>query len=482
MKKSITKNFIYNLIKTLCSVIFPIITFAYTSRVIGVDGIGKINFARSFVMYFSMIAMLGINQYGTREAAKVRDNRKELSKFTKEILCINSITTIIALFLFCICMLSSEVLRQYRTLLLINSISVILQGLGMEWLYQALEEYKYISIRAIIFQVLSLIFMFVFVKRKEDVIPYAIINVFSAYGSLLINFFHARKYIDLKNIKRINLRKHVTSMLWLFAMAVSVELYTVLDTTMLGFLEGDTAVGLYTAAIKVNRIVNSVITALGVVLIPRLSYYIGNNEEKKFNILVNKGYNYVFMLSIPASIGLFLLSDDIIVMFSGSDFISAGFTMRIMTAIVILIPFSVMTNNQTLVPLGKERLIFFSTMMGAISNIISNSILIPRFGENGAAVGTVIAEGVVAIICFINAIRFFDMRGIFRLYYQYWIAALPIVGIVWVSKFLPVNRIIFVGLTVMLSAIWYVLALWLFKNEYFIDAINKIIRKRIHNA
>ena len=402
-KKSLAENYIFNLIKTLSSVLFPLITFAYSSRVLGVDGVGQVNFAKSFITYFSMIAMLGINQYGTREAAKVRDDKEKLSKFAQEILCINFITTVIAYFILFAVIHTVPTLKNYTLLLWINSISILLSGMGMEWLYQALEEYRYIAVRAVLFQIFALLLMFALVRDRDDVAAFAVVNVISTSGSLVINFFHARRYISLKRKAHLEFRRHLAPMLWLFAMAVSIELYTVLDTTMLGFFKGDTAVGLYTAAVKVNRIINTVITALGVVLIPRLSYYVGNDEKGKLMDLVRKGYNYVFLLSIPVALGLFILSDEIIRLFSGPEFAGADFTMKIITPIVIFIPFSFMTNQQTLVPLGKEKLILMSTGIGAITNIVCNSIMIPLFAENGAAIGTIVAEGAVAIVCFRNA-------------------------------------------------------------------------------
>ena len=480
-KQSLVNSFAYNLIRTLCGVLFPIITFSYSSRVLGVEGLGQVNFSKSIISYFSMIAMLGINQYGTREAAKVRDNREKLSKLAQEILCINSGTTIIAYTLLFFVVRSNLNLQGYSALLWINSISIFLSGVGMEWLYQALEEFKYIALRAVAFQLIALILMFIFVRERNDVAAFAFISVIASSGSLMINFFNARKYIDFNKINGLDIKQHFAPMLWLFAMAVSIELYTVLDTTMLGFIKGDRAVGLYTAAIKINRIVNSVITALGVVMIPRLSYYIAQKDDTAMKKLICKGYNYMFMMAVPAAIGLYVLSDDIICFFSGDDYSSAGLTMRIMTIIVFFIPFSVMTNNQILVPMGKEKLILLSTLVGAISNIVSNAILIPAYAENGAAIGTVIAEGMVALICFCYAKHYFDTKEIFKCISHYVIAALPIIGIGYIMYNVDLNIVLRMGISIVSSFIAYCLILQIFGNYYYLEAI-KILKHRIpHN-
>lgn len=477
-ERSLFKNYIFNLIKTLNGILFPIITFTYSARILGVDGIGRVNFAKSFVSYFTMIAMLGMNYYGTREAAKRRNDREALSRFCMEMLLINGSTTLLAYALLGIAMISVPMLRGYETLLLICSAAIVLQGMGMEWLYQAMEEYRYIAVRSMLFQIGALIAMFLFVRDESDVIPYAVVTLAASSGSYILNFINARKYIRFDPHVRHEVKKHLKPLLWLFAMAVSIELYTVLDTTMLGFIKGDTAVGLYTAAIKVERMVNTVINTVGVVLIPRLSFYIGQSEGGKVRDLVDKAYNYVFMLSIPAAIGLFMLSDEIILLFSGSAFAAAAKTMRILTPIVILIPFSVATNQQTFVPMKKENLILLSTSVGAVVNFTLNMLLIPRYAENGAAAATVIAEAMVAIVCFINARRYFDMRDIFRRYYQYWLAAAPIPLVALLLKRLPAHFVLYMTAAVAVSMLVYPFLLLVFRNPYFLEAVD-IVRARL---
>ncbi|MCI5934038.1 MAG: oligosaccharide flippase family protein [Lachnospiraceae bacterium] len=229
LEQSLLKNYVYNFIKTFCGIVFPILTFAYTSRVLGVDGLGKIIFSQSFITYFSMIAMLGINQYGTREAAKVRDDKRALSKFVHEILFINFITTLVAYIFLAIAIFFVKKLQDYETLLWINSFSIAMLGLGMEWLYQAVEEYGYIAKRAVLFQIIALAAMFLFVHDRDDVVVYAIISVFSASGSYILNFFNARKYIDFTPIGGYELKKHLASMLWLFARECKLFCVNLLD-------------------------------------------------------------------------------------------------------------------------------------------------------------------------------------------------------------------------------------------------------------
>ena len=479
-EKSILISFIYNFFRTVSSIAFPIITFSYASRILGAEGIGKVNFAKSVISYFSMFAAMGMNYYGTREAAKVRDNKKSLSKFVHEMLLINGCTTILSYVGLVFAIAYVAKLKDYSVLLIINSFSILMMGMGMDWLYQALEEYKYIALRSMLFQGIALIIMFITVRDSSDVVNYTIVSVIASSGSYILNFFKSRDYVDFHLYGNYEIQKHLRPIALLFALALSIELYTVLDSTMLGFICGDNAVGLYSAAIKINKIANTLITSLGVVLIPRLSYYIGKGATKEFEQLMKKAYNFVFMLSVPAYIGLFVLSDDIIYVFCGSGFETAGFTMRILTPIVLVIPFSVVTNQQTFVPMGKEKLILLSTCAGAVTNFTFNLLLIPKYEENGAAVATVLAETIVALICFINAKRCFQLKAIFREYYQYWIAALPIILIgVCVNRW-QTNYVVKVAGGIVLAVPVYFLILGFFHNSN-ITEMKQTIKRKIGN-
>lgn len=463
---SIFSKFIFNFIKTFSGIVFPVVTFTYASRILGQEGIGKVQFSKSIITFLSMLAMLGMNYYGTREGAKLRDNRNELSRFAHEMLFINGIATMGSYLLLFLALVFVPKLADYRMLLVINSAAIILQGMGMEWLYQAVEEYRYIAIRSVVFQFISLTALFVFVKDTGDSVAYAVICLISSSGSYILNFFNARKFIDFHWCGHYKIRQHIVPILWLFVMVFSIEMFTVLDSTMLGFLKNDAAVGRYTAAVKVNRLVNTLIYSLSMVLIPRLSYYIGVRENEKVREIVNKAYNYVFMLSVPAAIGLFMLADDIILLFSGRDFISAGFTMRLLTPIVLLIPFSVSTNQQTLIPMGHEKRILISTTVGAALNFLFNLVLIPRYAENGAAVATVISEAGVFAVSLYNASCFFDMKYNFRKYYQYWIAAMPIPLIAVIVAQWEFSSVTRMAIVITTSVVLYFAILLVLKNEY----------------
>lgn len=474
-ERSLFKSAVFNSLKTLSGKVFPVVTFVYAARILGEDGIGKVNFSNSVVDCFTMLAMLGMQYYGTREAAKRRDDPNALSKFTQEMLMINACTTAAAYVLLIAAVVAIPKLQNYTQLLLVTSADIILKGMGMEWLYQAVEEYRYIAIRSILFQTVSLAALFLFVREPQDLVAYAAIHLMASSGSQVLNFFRAKKYIHLQRYRDYEFKKHAKPLLRLFAVAVSIEVYTVMDSTMLGFLQNDAAVGCYTAAVRVNKlVVNALIFSFIAVLLPRLSYYIGLQKDRQVKDLVYKMYNYVFMISIPAAVGLFMLSDEIMLLFGGSGFVEAAKTMRILTPIVVIIPFTYATNNQLFIPMERDKLTVQSTLTGAVVNFTCNLLLIPRFAENGAAVATVAAEFCASAVCFLNLGKFYSRREIFAHYGTYWLAALPIPPIALTLRQLPIHYAARVVLVVIASVAACFGILWALKAPYFLEAASRL--------
>ena len=395
-QKSLKKNAALNMTKTVMSLVFPLITFPYTSRVLGPAFLGKVHFAQSVVSYFSLAASLGISAYAVRESARLRNDRNSLSVFIKEIFSINMISTLEAYVLFAVALLAVPVLESYRPLLCVCASSILFATLGMDYLYTGLEEFKYITIRSIAFQFLSLVLLFVFVRSQDDYLKYAAVSVVSSAGSNILNFFHTRHFVDFR-AKAQNLKKHLKPVFTLFAMSAAVSIYTVLDTTMLGFLKGDEAVGFYTAATKINRLVIMMITAATAVLLPRLSFY-ADKDRSEFLRLSNKALQFVVMFSVPCATGLFILAEPVIVLFSGGGFLPSVPVMKIINAVIVMISISGLLGIQVFISVGKERLTLVSVIAGAVVNFTLNMILIPLHGAAGAAVATVVAECTVTAL------------------------------------------------------------------------------------
>lgn len=475
-QKSLKKNAFYSVLKVFLSLIFPLITFPYASRILLPEGIGKINFANSVISYFCMIASLGIGGYATREASKIRDDRKALSKLFKEIISINLVCCFVAYILFFIALHFISKFSNYRTLLLVSSIKILFSVLGIEWIFIANEDFKYITIRTFFIQLFSLIYLFVFVHTTEDIIHYAIFGLLTAVGCNAFNFIFIGKYVDLGFKTKLEIQKHLKAILIFFGMTIVTSIYTMLDTAMLGFLSSDIEVGYYTASTKLGHMVLSMLTAITVVLLPRLTNYAQKNDTSSFNELVKKSANILLLLSIPMTCGLIILARPLVLLLSGKQYLPAVISMQIISPILIIISFGSLTGVQILPAIGKEKISFYSYIIGAITNIILNSILIPQYGALGAAIGTVGAESSVTVVQIFFTRKYIINKDFFiTLVETLFASSLMIVVINFINSYIN-SIVIQLIASVIIGILIYSSILIILHNQYFLFYTKKILK------
>ena len=396
-KKSISVNAVFNVIYKLLNALFPLITATYVARVLLPAGVGKVSYAQNIVMYFTYIAALGLPTYGTREIAKRRGEEIGRNRIFTELFLINAISTSCCVIIYYSFVSLYSDFTENRLLHYVAGIAIILNYINVDWVYQGFEEYKYIAIRSMIIKCVSVVSIFVFVRNQDDFVIYALIHCLATAGNYVFNIFHLHKYIkfDFKNIK---ITQHLKPLFTLLSASIAIELYTLLDTTMLGALCSDDVVGYYSNAIKTVKIVITVLAAVISVMLPRLSWYYDNHEMRKFNVLTENVIKVLFMLAVPSAIGVLGLSGMMMPVLFGKAFIPAVPTLRILSILIIPIPFSTLFGTQILCAVNQEKKMLIAVMCGAISNICMNTILIPLYQQNGAAIASVISECLVAII------------------------------------------------------------------------------------
>lgn len=410
-KRSVTFNFMMNCVLTVSSMIFPLLSFPYVSRILQPSGTGKVSFAVSVVSYFSMAAMLGVPTYGIRACARVRDDKEELSRTVQEILCLNIFMGLLAYAVFFLSLIFVERFRMDRSLFMVVGLTIGFNVVGVEWLYKGLERYTYITARSLIFKAAALVLMFFMIREPEDYVIYGGLTIFASVGSNLFNFLQLRKYIFLRPLKPYRIRRHLRPVAVFFAMSVAATVYTNLDTVMLGFMKSDAEVGLYNAAVKIKSVLVSVVTSLGAVLLPRVSYYVHRGLWEEFERVTKKALEFVVLIGLPITVYFILFAESGILLLSGPAYLGAVRAMQIITPTVFFIGLTNIIGLQVLVPLGKEKVVFYSECAGAAVDVILNLILIPKMGAAGAAAGTLAAEAAVF------AVQFFcvgeDVRRIF---------------------------------------------------------------------
>lgn len=392
-KKSVKLNAVLNVVKELMSIIFPMITFPYATRILGLDNYGEYTFSSSIVNYISYIASAGILRYAIRECAKVRDNKKKLSTLINEIFTINIITTIIAYIILAALLLFWKRLDSYTPIILMISLSVLFTTIGTDWINAAYEDYLFITVRYIISQAIAVVMMFLLVRSKSDVIWYAFVTVL---GSLLANganFIHIRARFHLHPRFVLNgaVKKHIRPVLYFFASTVASFIYINSDVTMLGIFKTDIVVGLYGVSTKFYSMIKQLINAAFVVVIPRVSRGMENDREKASEKL-SEILGITLLISIPMACGLFMVRNSLILVFAGREYAQAESSLAILA--ISLVP-AILANffiNIILIPIGDERDVTIATVTSAAVNILLNIILIPAYAENGAAFTTLLAE------------------------------------------------------------------------------------------
>ncbi len=387
-----------NAILTMSNIVFPLITFPYVTRILLPAGTGRVSFAVSIITYFSMFAQLGIPTYGIRACAKVRDDKEKLSRIVHELLMINMIMVLISYVAFGISLFAVPRFARDKELLLVISITILLNAMGVEWLYKALEKYSYITVRSVVFKFIALVSMFALVHNEDDYIIYGAITIFAASASNVLNFINLRKYVILKPLGQYQIKKHLKPMLIFFSMSVATVIYTNLDSVMLGFMKDDAEVGIYTAAVKVKSILVTLVTSASAVLLPRASKFVDQDKMEDFYRILKKTLHFIIVIALPMCIYFIVFANESILLLSGKAFADATLPMQIIMPTLLLIGITNLTGIQMMIPLGMERCVLCSEIGGALVDIILNAILIPEYGAAGAAIGTLVAELVVLLI------------------------------------------------------------------------------------
>lgn len=476
-QKSLKTNAIYSFLKAFLNIAAPLITFPYASRILMPEGIGRVNFANTVVTYFIMFAKLGIDNYATREASKIKDDKDKLTKFVKEILTINTISTIISFTLFFIAIFFIDKFSSYRTLLIICSIRMGVMLIEVPWLFNANEDFKSVTIRTAFFQFLSLIFLFIFVRTPEDINYYGLFGVLTISGTAISNFIIARKYINLKYKCKLELKKHIPFIITFFGMAFITNFYNMLDTLMLGFLSTDQEVGYYSSAIKVNNLIIELISAISIVILPRLSFYKENNQHEEFLNLTKKSFNIILLIAIPFTTGVLFLSKHIILILTGASFLPSVLPMKLLTPLIIFISISNLIGTQIFPAINKEKTSLLVYTIAIIINITFNFILIPTYGSVGASISTLFAEFIVSVLFVILSRKYIFSKNTIINLLQIIFATIVMSIFIMIILYFIDNFILQVIISIFVGVISYSTILFMLKNIYFNELISKFIRK-----
>lgn len=476
---SVKGNIILNGINTITAILYPVVTFPYVARVLEPDGIGIVNFLNSIISYIVLVTSIGIPTYAVKEIAKYRDDKLERDKRTIEILCLSAVLCIIGYLLVWILATYVPKIHKNQALFYILSLTIVFTSIGVNWFYQGIENFKFITIRAVVIRTIAAVALFIFVKSPTDLIAYGIILVGSTVGNYFVNFIHLRKHLTFSTIKVRDLKvlRHLGPALHVFILNLIISLYIQLNTIMLGFMAGDDAVGYFTAGTKITHVVLMVIASIGTVLLPRCANLIKNGDMVNFKRIVSKSLNLIQALSFPMICGLILLATPVTLLFCGPEYIDSIPILYLNAPVIIFISLTNLMGMQILYPYDKVNIVIMSVSGGAITNILLNILLIPKFGATGAAISTFFAEFLVLVIQVVVGKKYYPF-GLKELCgFKYLMAVVPMACAVALCVHPFANMVAKLLIGACIGCIVYILTLYVMKDSLLLTIFSEVRNK-----
>ena len=409
-EKSIKKNYIYNLSYQIMTLLTPLITTPYISRVLRPDGVGVVSYSNSVVTCFILFAVLGTLDYGQREIAYRQDDIRGRSRKFWEIFFLRTATSLLSL----ICFLLVTRKSEDHFIYLVQSLNIIAVIIDITWFFQGLEEFGKIVRRNIAAKILNILFVFMFVKSYGD----APLYVASIAAAALIG--HVSLWISLPSyicripLKEIRPFRNIKTVLLLFLPQIATQVSTVMDKTMLGLIIGsDFENGYYEQADRIEKICLTVVTSLGTVMMPRIAHVIAQKQDRQLEYYIYRSYRFIWLLALPMTIGLIGIADQFVPWFLGDGYEKTEVLLRIFSMLLWIIGLSNVTGVQYFIPAGKQKEFTISVFLGMSVNFICNILLIPGLLSLGAAIATVIGEIAVTVSQLYMIRKRFSIRKIF---------------------------------------------------------------------
>ncbi|MEH6305198.1 flippase [Olivibacter sp. CPCC 100613] len=478
---TIKKNALYNVLLSVSQILFPLITFPYVSRILGPVGIGNVSFVDSVTQYFILIAALGIPIYGVREIAKLKDQQEKRSEVFSELLLIHLCTTGLALLLYIGIFFTAPYFKHYQPLFFLGAMVLFFQLFVVEWLFQGMEEFPYITKRTLLIRIGSVLAIFLLVNGSGDEAWYYGISCLAVLINAFFNMTYARRFVYLRPVQNI-FKKHSKALLYIFSLGLVTSVYTVLDTALLGFLSTPEQVGYYATSARLIKLVIMVFVAFSTVLIPPLSKAFHENDTEHAIMLLEKSFGYTILLSVPASIGLYIVAPLIIPLYAGSQFLEATSSLKTIAPSIVFVSLSNVFGMQILNPTNNEQLFFWAAIAGMFISLLINFSLIPFFGQLGAALSSVITEFSVLILLIFFALKKIQFRPAWKLLWQALISILPTVIIYRFITMYTHTLLLQLVLVMTISAFVYgSIQYFVFRNPHLYGLLG-MLRKKLHNA
>lgn len=466
-QKSLKKNFIYNILYQVLIIILPLITTPYISRVIGPTGTGINSYTYSITYYFVMFSMLGINNYGNRLIAKCRNDSEKMSKEFSSLFRLHVLLSIIAILVYLIYVMIG--VNEYKIYFLIQTVYLVSSLFDINWLFFGLEEFKITVTRNTIIKIISTLSIFLLVKKSDDLIIYILIlGLSSLISNLLLFPFLKKNKVKLVKVDFKEITKHFKPLVVLFIPVIAVSIYKLMDKIMLGSMIDVKEVGLYEYGERIINLPMTIITALGTVMLPRISNLVANKEEEKIKKYIDKSMKFVLFLSIPLCFGIIIVANDFIPLFLGNGYMKTSTIVKILAITIPIISWANIIRTQYFLPKEMDKEYIRSVFLGAIINFILNIFLIKKYQSLGASIATVFAELVVMLYQTYKVRKFLPINNYLKYFAEFFIKSFIMSIIIYTFSLFDINIIIKLIFQIMCGVIIY----GIINIKYILETLN----------
>lgn len=474
-KKNVVKNFFYNSMYQILLIITPIITTPYISRVLKAEGIGEYTSTYGVAYLFYLLGLLGMNNYGSRAIAYVRDNKKEINKTFWSIFIMQFGFALISLIIYSLIFIFLDVL-DYKYFYILQMPVVISALFDISWLYIGMEDFKKTVSRNIIVKIIGIILIFVFVKTSEDLNLYIIINSCSNLFGILSMWIFVKEYITKFEFNFTIVKLNLKNAILIMIPQLFVQIYTGLDRTIIKLLSDSSQAGMYDQSQKISRIALGLVTSISLVMMPKIANMFSNKDNKLIKRYLNISTNYTMIISVLLTSGIIATSRKFVPIFFGPGYEEVKLYMSISSVIIIFISVGGVFANQFALPTGKNKEYIIPLINAGVINIILNFILVPIFGGFGGVISIIVTEGITCLLRIYLVRKYIQVKHILKGTSIYLIAGtVSALGTIFIGNFLKQN-IISLGIEVIVCTSIYLIILW-FKSEFFKENILEILNK-----
>lgn len=417
----VMKNFIYNATYQLFVLIVPLLTTPYVSRVLGSEGVGINAYTNSIIQYFVLFGSIGISTYGNRQIAYQRNNRRQLSQTFWEITTLRVATICVAYIAFLIYL---SIVSKFRIYFVGQSFQIVAAALDISWLFMGLENFKRTVTRNFLVKFISIICIFTLVKSSKDLGVYILILSLSTLLGNVSLWGYLKKTVVKPNFSEFHVWQHLKPSISLFIPQIAIQIYLVLNKTMLGNISGVKSAGYFEYSDRIVKIVLAIVTSLGTVMMPRMASVFANKEYGKLRKYLYMSGDFTNFLSIPMAFGLAGIAPKFGSWFMGREFKITGELISIESIVIFLIGWGALIGTQYLIPTQQVKKYTWAVGISAVVNLILNVPLIYAYGVVGATIATVASETTSTGLQLFFIRKQVDLGKMFYGFWKYFVAGL----------------------------------------------------------